>query len=156
MSFWSRIANVFRGDDLSREIDEELEAHIADAIEAGRDPAEARRAFGSVLRRGEESREIRLIAWLECLRADTIFGWRQIRKNKLASAAAVLSLATGDRRVHIGVPPHRRLAAAAFAGGSSRAALRPCTARNRMGWRSGNIRRMGVPGLSTDARGCQG
>ena len=38
---WSRIANVFRGDRLSREIDEELQSHLAEAIEQGRDPAEA-------------------------------------------------------------------------------------------------------------------
>ncbi len=50
MSLWSRIANVFRGDRVNREIDEELESHIAEAIEQGREPAEARRAFGSVLR----------------------------------------------------------------------------------------------------------
>jgi hypothetical protein len=30
---------------------------------------------------------------LDSLRADTIFGWRQIRKNKVTSAAAILSLA---------------------------------------------------------------
>jgi hypothetical protein len=59
MSLWSRIANVFRGDGLSREIDEELQSHIEEAIEQGRDPAEARRAFGSALRRREESRDIR-------------------------------------------------------------------------------------------------
>ncbi len=47
MSLWSRIANVLRGDRLSREIDEELHSHRAEAIEQGRDPAEARRAFGS-------------------------------------------------------------------------------------------------------------
>ena len=50
MSLWSRIANVFRGDRLSREIDEELQSHIEEAIAQGRDPAEARRAFGSALR----------------------------------------------------------------------------------------------------------
>ena len=44
MSYWSRIANVFRGDRLVNEIDEEIESHIAEAIEHGRDPAEARRA----------------------------------------------------------------------------------------------------------------
>jgi predicted permease len=93
MSLWSRIANVFRGDRLNREIDEELEAHIAEAIEHGRDPAEARRAFGSTLRHREESRDIRLIAWLDALRADAIFGWRQIKKNKVTSASAILSLA---------------------------------------------------------------
>lgn len=93
MSLWSRIANVFRGDRLNREIDEELESHIREAIEQGRDPAEVRRAFGSALRQREASRDLRLIAWLDSLRADTIFGWRQLRKNKVTSAAAILSLA---------------------------------------------------------------
>src|SRR6266567_7729257 len=93
MSLWSRIANVFHRDRLDREIDEEMEAHIQDAIESGRDPAEARRAFGSRLREREKSRDVRLAAWLDSLRADVIFGWRQLRKNKAASAAAILSLA---------------------------------------------------------------
>ena len=93
MSLWSRIANVFRGDRVSREIDEELESHIAEAIEQGRDPAEARRAFGSALRQREESRDVRLVAWLDSLRADAVFGWRQIWKKKVTSAAAILSLA---------------------------------------------------------------
>ena len=57
MSLWSRIENVLRGDRLSREIDEELLSHVKEAIEQGRDPAEARRAFGSTLRRREESRD---------------------------------------------------------------------------------------------------
>jgi predicted permease len=95
MSWWSRIANVLRSDGLSREIDEELESHIEEAIRQGRDPAEARRAFGSALRRREESRDIRLIVWLESLGADTVFGWRQLRKKKVTSAAAILSLALG-------------------------------------------------------------
>src|SRR5712691_9310373 len=93
MSLWSRIANVFRGDRLSRDIDEELESHIAEAIEQGRDPAEVRKAFGSALRQREESYDIRLIPWLDCLAADAIFGWRQLKKNKMTSAAAILSLA---------------------------------------------------------------
>src|SRR5947208_4613396 len=92
MSLWSRISNVLRGDRLSREIDEELASHIDDAIAEGRDPAEARRAFGSALRRREESRDVRLIAWLDSLRADVIFGWRQLVKRKVTSAAAILSL----------------------------------------------------------------
>ena len=95
MSLWSRIANVFRPDRLSREIDEELQSHIEEAIAQGRDPAEARRAFGSALRLREESRDVRLIAWLDSLRADAVFGWRQIMKNKVTSAAAILSLALG-------------------------------------------------------------
>lgn len=93
MSLWSRMANVLRGERLNREIDEELEAHIEEAIADGRDPAEARRAFGSTLRHRETSRDIRLITWLESLRADAIFGWRQLAKTKITSAAAILSLA---------------------------------------------------------------
>jgi len=95
MSLWSRIANVLRGDRLSREIDEELQSHIEEAISQGRDPAEARRALGPALRLREESRDVRLIAWLDSLRADAVFGWRQIMKRKVTSAAAVLSLALG-------------------------------------------------------------
>jgi putative ABC transport system permease protein len=93
MSMWSRIVNVFRGDGLNRELDEEFEAHISEAIEEGRDPAEVRRAFGSLLRQREASRETRVSAWLDGLRADVIFGWRQLRRNRVTSAAAVLSLA---------------------------------------------------------------
>ena len=77
MALWSRIANVFRGNGLNREIDEEIEAHIAQAIEDGRDPDEARRAFGSLLRKREESRDIKLFPWLDSLRADAVFGWRR-------------------------------------------------------------------------------
>jgi len=93
MSIWSRIVNLFRGERLSREIDEELQAHLAEAIAKGRDPAELQRAFGSALRVREQSRDLRLIPWLDSLRADAVFGWRQLRKRKVTSAAAVLSLA---------------------------------------------------------------
>jgi putative ABC transport system permease protein len=95
MSLWSRIGNVFRGERLSREIDEELESHIEEAVEQGLDPLEARRALGSMLRHGEESRDTRLVAWLDSLRADAVFAGRQIAKNKMTSAAAILSLALG-------------------------------------------------------------
>ncbi len=93
MSLWSRVANVFRGDRLSREIDEELQAHVAEALEHGRDPVEARREFGSALRTREASRDVRLVVWLDSLRADAVFGWRQLVKKKVTSLAAVLSLA---------------------------------------------------------------
>jgi putative ABC transport system permease protein len=97
MPLWSRIVNVFRTDRVSREIDEEMQSHIAAAIEQGRDPAEARRAFGSALRQREKSRDIRLIPWLDSLRADAVFGWRQLMKRKVTSAGALLSLALAIR-----------------------------------------------------------
>src|SRR5215471_14148199 len=93
MSLWSRITNTLRGGRLSREIDDELRSHVEEAIDDDRDPAEARRALGSALRLREESRDLRLIPWLDSLRADAVFGWRQILKKKVTSAAAVLSLA---------------------------------------------------------------
>ncbi len=95
MSRWSRFANVFRGDQLNREIDEELQSHLDEAVRQGRDSNEARRALGPPLRLREESRDVRLIVWLNSLRADAVFGWRQLMKNKVASAAAILSLALG-------------------------------------------------------------
>jgi predicted permease len=95
MSLWSRITNVFRGEGASREIDEELEAHFAEAMEQGRDPEEARRALGSSLHHRERSRDVRMLTWLDSLRADAIFGWRQLNKRKVTSAAAILSLALG-------------------------------------------------------------
>ena len=55
MSLLRRIVNVFRGERVNREIDEELEAHIAQAMASGRDAEEARRALGSALRHREKA-----------------------------------------------------------------------------------------------------
>jgi predicted permease len=93
MSVWSRLVNVFRTDRLQCEIDEELEAHIEEALREGRDPDEVRKAFGSLLRHREQSRDFRLVTWIDSLRADLIFGWRQLLKRPATSIAAILSLA---------------------------------------------------------------
>ena len=95
MSWWSRISNAVQGERLNREIEEELQSHLDEAIAAGRDPGEARRAFGSALRTREASHTIRVAGWLESLLADLRFGWRQLGRNRINSAAAVLSLALG-------------------------------------------------------------
>src|ERR1700758_2263221 len=95
MSLWSRISNAVHGERLNREIDEELQSHIEEAIASGRDPKEAPRAFGSALHAREASHSIRVVGWLESLLADLRFGWRQLCRNRVTSAAAVLSLALG-------------------------------------------------------------
>lgn len=95
MSLWSRISNSMRGEHLNSEIDEEIQSHIEEAIAAGRDPEEARRALGSGLQAREASHSIRVVGWLESIFADVKFGWRQLCRNKITSAAAVLSLALG-------------------------------------------------------------
>ncbi len=85
MSLWSRISNAVRGERLNREIEEELQSHMDEAIASGRDPDEARRTFGSIMRQREASHSIRVAGWLESLFADTKF--------RLAAA-----LAQQDRR----------------------------------------------------------
>ncbi len=96
MSLWSRVANAVRSEQLSREIAEEMESHIAEAVEQGRDPDEARRALGrsdQQRQQRETSHEIRTVRWLELLRADMVFGWRQLKRNKVTSIVAIVSLA---------------------------------------------------------------
>lgn len=92
MSLFARISNVFRTRRLDSEIDEEFASHLEEALRDGREPAEARRAFGSALHHREHSRDLRLLPWLDALRADAVFGWRQLMKRKVTSAAAILSL----------------------------------------------------------------
>ncbi len=93
MSLWSRFANLFRTEYLHRQIGDELRAHIQEAIDEGRDPEEIHRAFGSLLRHGEQSRDVKLVLWIDSIRADLIFGWTQLCKHPVTSLAAVLSLA---------------------------------------------------------------
>lgn len=93
MSLWSRLVNVIRRERIGQELDEEFRLHIEEAIEAGRDPDEVRRAFGPLLRTKEESRDLKISSWLDSLRSDFVFGWRMLWKNKTASGVAILSLA---------------------------------------------------------------
>src|SRR6201984_230800 len=93
MSVWSRIWNTLRGEGLNREIDEEFQSHLEEAMADGRDPEEAKRAFGPRIQMREKVLDISLIPWLESIGADAVFGWRQLHKNKVTSAAAILSLA---------------------------------------------------------------
>ncbi|HEY6394025.1 MAG TPA: hypothetical protein VIX12_01335, partial [Candidatus Binataceae bacterium] len=92
MSLLSRLLNVFRSDRVAAELDEELHSHLEEAAAQGRDPLEARRALGSPLRLREESRDARVVAWLDSLCADLVFAWRQLGKRKVTSLAAILSL----------------------------------------------------------------
>jgi len=92
MSIFSRLLNVFGCSRLHHDIAEELNSHLDEAIESGLDPIEARRSFGSVLRYREQSRDAKVVVCMDSLRADVIFGWRQIRKKPAISIAIVLSL----------------------------------------------------------------
>jgi predicted permease len=93
MSWIRRFGNVFRQTRVDREIDDELATYIEEAVEEGRSEAEARRTLGSSLHYREQSRDIKLLPWLDSLIADVVFGWRQLNKHRSVSAAAILSLA---------------------------------------------------------------
>lgn len=92
MSLWSRISNALHRERLNREIEEELQSHVEEAIASGRDPQEARRAFGPMLRQQEAGHRIRVVGWIESLMSDADFGWRQLHRNKVTTTVAVLSL----------------------------------------------------------------
>lgn len=91
MAYWNRIRNALFPSRVEREIAEEVGTHIEEAGGA--------RLFGGELRYREASRDIKVAQWLDSLRADVVFGWRQLAKRKTATLAAVLSLAIGTGAV---------------------------------------------------------
>ena len=97
MSFLSKLANVFRGDRVNRDLDEEMQSHLDEAVEHGRDP----RVFGSLLRTREASRDIKLSAWLDAFHTRIfapIQSQRQVRQLD-AEQADLNSLTIGSQFV---------------------------------------------------------
>jgi predicted permease len=100
MSWLTRLVNVFRAARLQDDIDEELRLHLEARIEElearGLAPEEAareaRRRFGDALRHREESRDVKLLPWLEAIVQDARFGARMLGKEKAVTGAAVVSL----------------------------------------------------------------
>ncbi|MGC2768155.1 MAG: ADOP family duplicated permease [Candidatus Acidiferrum sp.] len=101
MILLTRLLNLFRKSHLDHDLDAELHSHlqlhIDDCLNQGMTPQEARRQallkLGGLEQTKESLRDLHLIPWLDSLRADAIFGYRQLAKNKITSAAAILSLA---------------------------------------------------------------
>jgi putative ABC transport system permease protein len=100
MSWFSRLVGVFRSDRLNRDLDEEMRFHL-DArteeytngglsIEEAR--ARARRQFGSPALLRDASRDIKLLPRLESILRDVSFATRLWQRNKLITAAALVSL----------------------------------------------------------------
>src|SRR5262245_36697365 len=82
--------------DLQEELRVHLELAAEREVERGRPPVEAARLArlraGSIAHAIDPLRDQRGLPWLDALRTDVVFGWRQIVHHRVASLAAVLSL----------------------------------------------------------------
>lgn len=101
MSWLSRLANVFRTTRVERDLDDELRFHIearidqrvAEGLTHEAAEQEVTRQFGGQLRLREQSRDVKLLPWLDSLVKDVRFGARMLRKDAVVTGAAVISLA---------------------------------------------------------------
>jgi predicted permease len=100
-SFISRIRNLFHKESRDRELHDELSSHlqlhIDDNLRAGMSLEAARRdavlKLGGLEQTKLRVRDQQILPWLDSLRRDATFGYRQLAKNKITTAAAILSLA---------------------------------------------------------------
>ena len=100
MSWFSRLVNVVRRGRVDRDLDEEIRFHLEARPRSSRKRAcppeeakkRARHLFGNPLLLRESSRDIKLLPWLESILRDVGFGVRLCRRNKIVTAAAVVSL----------------------------------------------------------------
>ncbi len=98
-----RLRSLFRRSRMERELDEELQLHLAQQIEQeiamGKNPAEARyaalRAMDGMEQRKEECRDMRRVQWLEDLLQDAGYAFRILSKTPGFTLIAAMVLALG-------------------------------------------------------------
>ncbi len=103
MSWFDRLRNQSRDDELARDIDREMAFHLAeradDLVERGMDPGratgEARRRFGNVGLQKERTRGQNLFGWLDTSISDLRYAIRSLRLAPAFALVAILSLGLG-------------------------------------------------------------
>ncbi len=101
MSLWTRVSNVFRAGRVERELDEELQFHLeertrelmAEGLTREAAARQAARRLGNRLRLREQSRDVKLMPWLDSLVRDVRMGLRMLRKNGAVTVVSVVSVA---------------------------------------------------------------
>src|SRR5580693_4310437 len=100
MSWFSRLANVFRSDRLNHDLENEIRFHLdsraAEFRRRGMTSAEARAARRRLENESlarETSCDVKLLPWLDSIVRDTRYGSRMLCKSPIVTAAAILSLA---------------------------------------------------------------
>ena len=129
MSLWSRIGNVFRGERLSREIEEEMQSHIA---RGRRNRARCRRStprirFAAAIARGEPRRKTHPLARFAARRCDLRLAAALKKESDFGRRDPVARAC--DRRLHLGLPADRRPAAASSCPWRIRSSSIRCRAR---------------------------
>jgi predicted permease len=100
---FNQLRSLFRVDELDREVNEEMAAHLEMAVEEnlrrGMSAEEARRQalvrFGGVQQALERHRESRSLPWIDVLRQDLRFTFRMLRRDSGFTVVAILILALG-------------------------------------------------------------
>jgi len=85
LEFVRRLAGSVRRSRSDADLEEELRLHLEFSNER-------RTGVSAVTQAMDKLRDQRGLPWLDALRADVVFGWRQIVRHRIASVAAVLSL----------------------------------------------------------------
>jgi predicted permease len=100
VSWFSRVVNIVRRNGVNRDLDEEIQFHldartdelVRGGMSADEARREAQRLFGNRLKVRDTSGDIKLSARLESILLDVNFALRLWRRNKTATAAALISL----------------------------------------------------------------